>query len=151
MRTIAFTLAFLCTTQAVYGQSAAYLELLRSDIRTNKVQHITEAMQFTEEESTIFWPVYREYEFELMKITDTKVALIRDFAANYESLTDEKARELADGVFDLEEQRTQLMREYFGKLDELLPTTTVAKFFQVERQIMLLLDTQIAAQVPLIK
>ncbi len=151
MRMLALSLAFFCVTQAAYGQSAAYLELLRSDVRTNKVQLITESMQFTDEESTIFWPVYREYEFELTKLTDTRIAMIRDFAANYESLSDEKAKELAEGVFDLEQQRTQLQKKYFDKLDDILPTTTVARFFQVERHMNLLIDTQIAAQVPLIK
>src|SRR5437762_1469201 len=66
----------------------AYTELLRSDLRAQKVAIITEVMQFTEAEDTKFWPVYREYEAELAKINDDRMALIKDYADNYAALTD---------------------------------------------------------------
>ena len=37
-----------------------YLELLRSDIRTEKVAIVTVAMQLDSEQSELFWPIYRE-------------------------------------------------------------------------------------------
>jgi hypothetical protein len=42
----------------------AYVELLRSDIRGQKVAIITELMEFTEAEDAAFWPIYRDYELE---------------------------------------------------------------------------------------
>ena len=62
----------------------AYIELLRSDLRSQKIAIITEVMQFTEDEDTKFWPVYREYETELAKLNDERLALIKDYAANYD-------------------------------------------------------------------
>ncbi len=69
----------------------AYVELLRSDIRAQKVAIITEVMQFTEAEDAKFWPVYREYETELAKINDDRIALIKQYADSYTSLTDATA------------------------------------------------------------
>jgi hypothetical protein len=43
----------------------AYVELMRSDLRTEKVAIITEMMQFSEDEDARFWPIYREYETQL--------------------------------------------------------------------------------------
>ena len=40
----------------------AYVELLRSDVRGQKVAILTEMMDFTEQEDAKFWPIYREYE-----------------------------------------------------------------------------------------
>ena len=40
----------------------AYAELLRSDVRAEKVAILTEVMGFTEAEDKAFWPIYREYE-----------------------------------------------------------------------------------------
>ena len=54
----------------------AYAELLRSDVRTQKVAIITEVMGFTEAEDTAFWPIYREYDAEMAKLGDERVALI---------------------------------------------------------------------------
>ena len=41
---------------------SAYAELLRSDIRLQKVAIITEVMGFTEAEDKAFWPIYRDYD-----------------------------------------------------------------------------------------
>src|SRR5215472_18569082 len=41
---------------------AEYAELLRSDVRAQKVAILTEVMDFTDEESAAFWPIYRDYD-----------------------------------------------------------------------------------------
>ena len=74
----------------------AYAELLRSDVRTQKVAIITEVMGFTETEDAAFWPIYREYDAEMAKLGDERVALIAEYASNYSSLTDAIAEKLAD-------------------------------------------------------
>ena len=40
----------------------AYAELLRSDVRAQKIAILTEVMGFTEAEDKAFWPIYREYD-----------------------------------------------------------------------------------------
>jgi hypothetical protein len=95
--------------------------------------------------------VYREYEFELSKLGDTRVALIKEYAEHYYTLGNEKAKELAKKFFDLEERRTSLKRKYYRKMEKGLPARTVSKFFQVEHRINLLIDVQLAAQLPLIE
>jgi hypothetical protein len=44
-----------------------------------------------------------------------------------------------------------LKKKYFKKFDKVLPSKTVAKFFQLENQINLLIDLQIASELPFIK
>src|SRR5262249_30442010 len=46
----------------------AYAELLRSDVRAQKVAIITQVMDFTEAEDAAFWPIYREYDLEMSKL-----------------------------------------------------------------------------------
>jgi hypothetical protein len=142
----------LLVNSVSYGKGVdAYIQLLRSDARTQKAAVITEAMQFTDEESSAFWPVHREYELELSEIIDNRIELIKDYAQNYDNLTDEKARELAKKVFAMEKRRTKLKKKYFKKFEKALSATIAAKFIQVENQINLLVDLQIASGLPLIK
>jgi len=150
MKRLLFVMVFVLATTVGYAQDA-YIELLRSDVKTKKVAIITEAMQFTNEEAKAFWPVYREYEFELTKIGDGRLELIKDYAQNYETMTDEKAKELVDRALKLEGKRTKLKKKYFKKFDKVLSSKTAAKFFQLENQINLLIDLQIASELPLIK
>ena len=70
---------------------SAYAELLRSDVRAQKVAIITEVMGFTEAEDKAFWPIYREYDVEMAKLGDERVAMIADYAKNY-STADRRAR-----------------------------------------------------------
>jgi hypothetical protein len=126
----------------------AYSDLLRSDIRAQKVAVITEVMQFTDAEDAKFWPVYREYEAALAKINDDRLKLIADYATNYDKLTDAAADRLAVAALGLEAKRHALKVEYYDRFKAVLPAKTAARFLQVENQILLLLDLQIAASLP---
>ena len=127
----------------------AYIELLRSDLRTKKIALITEVMQFTEDEDAAFWPVYRGYEFELGRLTDDRLRLIERYAEVYNNLTDATADELVVKMLDLEARRNALKEKYYGKLKAALPARTAARVIQVENQIQLLVDLQIAASLPI--
>jgi hypothetical protein len=128
-----------------------YVELLRSDLRTQKVAIITEMMNFTEEEDRKFWPIYRDYETELAKINDDRIALIAEYADAYEKMTDETAARIGARALELEGRRHALKQKYFERFKSVLPAVTAVRFFQVENQILLLLDLQIAASLPVIK
>ncbi len=128
-----------------------YVELLRSDLRTQKVAIIAEMMQFNEADDKKFWPIYREYETELAKINDDRIALIADYAASYEGMTDAIADRIALGALDLEGRRNELKSKYYARFKAALSPLTAAKFLQVENQILLLLDLQIAAALPVVR
>ena len=130
---------------------SAYVQLLRSDIRAQKVAIITEVMDFSEAEDAKFWPVYREYEAELGKINDDRLSLINEYANNYDTLTDAVADRLAKGALDVEGKRTALKTKYYDRFRSALSAKTAARFLQVENQILLLLDLQIASALPLAK
>ncbi len=142
----------LLANTVTYGKGVeTYVELLKSDLRTVKVAIITEAMGLTDEESSAFWPVHREYEHELSEIIDDRIELIKDYIQNYDDLTEAKAREIAKRVFALEKRRTKLKKKYFKRVEKALSAVAAAKFIQVENQINLVADLQIASELPLIK
>src|SRR5260370_37590536 len=93
----------------------AYMELLRSDVKAQKVEIITEVMDFDDADAAKFWPIYRQYDADLTKLGDLKLALIKDYTDHYATLSDAKARELPAGVFDLEHQRTELKKKHFDR------------------------------------
>ena len=126
----------------------AYIELLRSDLRTTKVAVITEVVQFTDDEDKAFWPVYRDYELEHARLTDDRLRLIETYAEVYSRLTDAAADDLVVKMLDLEARRIVMKQQYYRKLKAALPARTAARVIQVENQIQLLVDLQIAASLP---
>jgi len=127
----------------------AYAELLRSDLRTQKVAILTEVMGFTEAEDAAFWPIYREYEGEMAKLGDERVALVAEYAKNFEQLSDEVADKLAARALDLESRRQALKGKYYQKVRSAMKARTALRFLQVEHQLLLLTDLQIAAALPI--
>ncbi len=148
MKIIIFSLLALIYTTSLAQDK--YLELVRSDLKTQKVALITEAMDFTDDQAGIFWPIYREYDFELTKLGDRKINLIKDYAANFENMTDEKAKELIETAFDIDSDLLELKKKYFKVFSTALSPTTAARYMQVENQIQLLLNLKIASELPLI-
>jgi hypothetical protein len=127
----------------------AYAELLRSDVRTEKVAIITEVMGFTEAEDAAFWPIYREYDKEMAALGDERAALIADYARQYSSLTDAAADKLALKALDLEARRDAVKAKLYDRVKKALPARTALRVLQVEHQLQLLIDLQIAALLPI--
>ena len=165
VRHVLVTLVVLAAaTSAAAGQSAqsqsqqaktlnlsAYAELLRSDVRAEKVAIITEVMGFTEAEDAAFWPIYREYDAEMAKLGDERVALIAEYAKNYEQMTDAVADGLATKALDLQRRRQAVEAKYYERVKAALKPKQALRYLQVEHQLLLLIDLQIAAALPIAK
>lgn len=128
---------------------AAYAELLRSDVRAQKTAILTEVMGFTEAEDAKFWPIYREYDLEMAKLGDQRLSLIADYAKEYATLTDEGADRLAKRALELEAGRQAVKGKYYERVKTALSPRTAMRFLQVEHQLLLLIDLQIAAALPI--
>lgn len=126
----------------------SYIEMMRSDVKTEKTEMITEVMEFSEEEATIFWPIYREYQFELDKIGDEYFATIKDFAKDYDTLTDDKATDLTKRGIKVREKRLDLQKDYFKKFSKALSPVRAARWLQLENQIGLILELQLVSEIP---
>lgn len=127
---------------------SAYAELLRSDLRTQKVAIITEVVGFTEDEDKVFWPLYREYEADLAKLGDERLAMIKDYATRYSELTDADANRLGGQALDLEARRQSLKAGFYDKVRKAISPRTALRYLQVEQQIQLIIDLQVAASLP---
>ena len=129
----------------------AYVELLRKDLKKDKVVILTDLMQLSPEESAKFWPVYNEYDKALTKLADERIAFIRMYAENYGSLTDQKVTQIATGLLDVDARRNQLKKQYFQRMSQTVSVKQAARFLQIENQIEKLVDLQIAASLPIVE
>jgi len=131
-----------------YQTEDAYIDSLRADLKADKTTLITEAMQFSEKDAAAFWPVYKRYEGEDVKLNDERVSLIKTYSNTWTTLADGDARTLVKKALDLESRRNDLRRKYFSEFSKVLPGLTVAKFFQLEHRLDVLVDLRIASELP---
>jgi hypothetical protein len=126
------------------------IELLRKDIRSQKKELIALNLSLTAKEATNFWPVYDQYQAEYKKIGDAKVALIMEYAQNLGTMTDDQALDYLKRSDEISESVIQLRNKYVPLVNQVLPGKKTATFFQLERRIELLVEVQIASQIPLL-
>ena|SRR5260221_7776287 len=129
----------------------SYIDLMRADVKAEKVQVLGAMMQFSPDEASAFWPIYKSYDADLTKLGDQKLALIKEYADNYESMTDEKADELVQKSFELVSARNALLKNCYEQVKSKMGAKTAARFVQVEHQLVLIIDLQIASQLPAVK
>ena len=127
------------------------IQLLRQDLRSQKKQLIAANLTLTDVEATKFWPVYDQFSAEMAKLGDQKYALIKEYAQNFGTLTDEQAKSLTNRSLALDEAYVQLRIKYVPIIGKVLPGTKSATFFQMERRISTLIDLQLASQIPLVQ
>ena len=130
---------------------AAYAELLRGELRTEKVAILTQVMGFSEAEDKAFWPIYREYDLAMAKLGDERVELIQSYAKNYSNVTDAVADQLATRAMDLQVKRNAALAACYEKVKKATSSRTALRFLQVEHQLLLLTDLQIAASLPIVE
>jgi len=127
------------------------IQLLRSDLQAGKNQIITATMQFTDAESTAFWPIYRDFAHDQQVIGDERVQLIKDYAANYDSMDDNKAKDMVQRMINVEDKTLNLREDYWPKFMKALGAKRAAKFYQVDSRLSLLINLQLTSAVPLIQ
>jgi hypothetical protein len=128
----------------------ADIQLLRSDVQADKNQIIAHTMQFTDSESTAFWPVYRDYSRDQQLIGDERVQLIKDYAQHYDAIDDVKAKNMVQRLLNIEAKTVNLRQEYWPKFEKALGAKRAAKFFQVDNRLCLLVNVQLASDIPLV-
>ena len=126
------------------------IQLLRSDVQSDKNQIIADTMQFTDVESKAFWPVYRDYARDQQLIGDDRVQLIKDYAKNYDSMDDPKARDMVQRMINIEDRTLNLREDYWPQFMKALGAKRAAKFYQVDNRITLLVNLQLTAEIPII-
>jgi len=126
----------------------AYIDAIRADLRSDKIEVIASAMQFNDKDAAAFWPVYKRYEAEQGKLNDERIQVIKNYADSWATLTDAEAKVLAQRSLELESRRAELKKKYFGEFNKVLPGLTVAKFVQLEYRLDLLVDVKIASELP---
>ena len=125
------------------------IRLTRVAIQLERQSLVTQAMDLTPEEMETFWPLYREYRLEAVKIGDRIVGLIERYAANYYDLTDAMASKLLTDLVKIEQARANLKAKYLPKFKKVLPAKKVARFYQVENKMDIAILSEVTEQIPL--
>jgi len=129
-----------------------YLQLLRSDFNSAKVEIINRIMKLSADDAKKFWPIYREYENELGKQAVSRAEFIAEFIQSHQDGTFDNARakDMARRWFKGQRARLDLIEKYHGKIEKALSSIQAGQFLQIENQLGIFIDLTIASEMPLV-
>jgi len=159
MNTVRFVSAFaLAVLPALAGAQVnpAFSDLTeateqaRTIVQTERKLIISQGLSLSAEESNAFWPIYDKYMADLKAAGDLRVKVITDYAANYDNLSEQTARQLIADSIRYQETVLKVRKSYLRKFRKALPETKLARFYQLENKLDSITNFALARQIPLV-
>jgi hypothetical protein len=127
------------------------LDLLRSDLRSQRKQLIAANLKLTDAEATKFWPIYDQYISELIKINDRKFALIQEYADNWGKMTNDQSLSFIRNWVGMDIEIAHLRQKYVPIVAKIIDGKKTATFLQLDRRIAMMIELQVSSQMPLVQ
>lgn len=125
------------------------LELLLINKAVQKKAIVLSNMGLQGETKEKFGNLYDEYQEKLMKHRISELELIRNYAVDYNNMTDKNANKIITQWVSIEEAQIVLKKNYMAKFKKVMPSADVIRYFQIENRLQLLREAQTSSLIPL--
>jgi len=126
------------------------VELLRANLRENRKELMAQNMTLTADEATKFWPIFDQYRQEAIKPNDERWALIKEYAANYDTMTDAQAQDYLKRAAAVDQELLALRLKYVPAFQKVISAKKTALWYQIDRHIDLMINLQLSSIIPLV-
>ena len=139
-------------TTGVFAQSTNKedLDVIQGIYGKSKKELAAAYMAIPEAQSAAFWVVYDEFEVERKALGQAKVAVINDYATNYETLNDESADKIAKAALKNNMDYQKLFGKFYDKYKKAVGAVSAAKIIQFEIYMQTAVQTEIQNSIPFI-
>lgn len=125
------------------------LQMFRFALEMDKEVFVKKSMALDPATETKFMTAFYPFNAKLVKLNEKRLAIIADYAVNFDKMTNAKADELAKRTFDFRTQRTALNASYYKAVKKATSAIVAARAMQVENIIQGAADVAISSKLPL--
>ena len=133
----------------VLAETAPAIDI--EELFAEKKALVKEAMQLTEKESAVFWPLYDDNEKKDLIIFKKRVAHFRKYNQERKNLSNKMAESMMNEYLQIEAEALSSKREMLKKFNKKLPSKKVYQYFVLEELLEAGFFCQIAENLPEIK
>jgi Spy/CpxP family protein refolding chaperone len=126
------------------------VEMLRANLRAKRKELTAQNMSLTADEATKFWPIFDQYRKEAVKPNNDRWALIKEYAANYNTMTDAQAEDYMKKATAVDQQLVALRLRYVPAFEKVISAKQTALWYQIDRHIDLMIDLQLSSTIPMV-
>jgi hypothetical protein len=135
-----------------FGQatSASEEELVKSYFKLSKKALFEANMNLSDAQAIAFWPLYNKFETEAGKLQDDRIAFLKDYAENFENITDEQADEFIKRVFQYRKKMLALKMKYYKQVKKATNALVATRFLEIEQYVQTAVRYEIMEALPFV-
>lgn len=107
--------------------------------------------QLSPQQLEAFWSVYGEYEKSRGAITDQRMALLKDYATKYKTMTGADATGWLNTVAKIQTDEIALRKKYADMVAQKVSPAAAARFWQIDDYITTAAKLDVLDNIPLVK
>lgn len=117
-------------------------------------QYLLANIPLGKDEGDGFWPLFRDYRRDILKLQDQRAKVIAEYAETFRTMTGDRAKSMVESFLAADEGIVKVKRDYLKKFRKFLPETKVARVFLLDERansaeaVMLLSKIPVAGEQP---
>lgn len=127
------------------------VDLIQAAFGMDKKAAIAEFIKPAETQKAAFWKLYDEYETQRKELGKQRIALLEQYAEQYNTLTSEQADTWTNKVMDLQKKTDKLIATYYYKILQISDGIVATQFYQFENYVLSVIRAQILIEIPFVE
>jgi len=125
------------------------VDLMQSVFGMEKKAMIAEYVKIDPTQADAFWIQYDAYETARKELGKKRIALLEQYAQNYDKMTYETADKWTTDLISLATQTDKLIVSYYKKIKKVTNPVVAAQFYQIEGYILSGIRVTLLEELPL--
>ena len=126
------------------------IEQFRANLRAMRKELMAQNMNLSADEATRFWPVFDQYRKDAIKPNDERWALIKEYAKNYNTMTEAQAQDYMKRATAVDQQLLALRLKYVPVFEKVVSPKKAALWYQIDRHIDLMINLRLSSVIPMV-
>ena len=152
MKKYVLIIAVLFLASFAHAQSnKEEVDLMQAAFGMDKKAAVADFVKPSATQKDAFWKLYDEYETQRKVLGKQRIALLEQYAAQYQTMTSEQADAWTKKVIDLQKKTDNLIVTYYGKVKLVSDGIVATQFYQIENFILTAIRAKILQNVPFLE
>ncbi len=151
MKKVFLTLVAILMISSLNAQTKEEVDLLQAAFGMEKKAMVADFVQPSAANQEAFWLLYDEYETARKELGAKRVNHLKQYAENYNSMTNETADAWMSEVLKLQTASDKLVASYYKKIKKETDPITALKFYHIESYILTSIRIAVLEDIPFVK
>jgi hypothetical protein len=139
------------TTESEGTKVKATMVKFQDDLQALEADAVAKSVTLNAEEAAAFWPQFKAYQAEQREIADGQIDAVKNFADNFQTLSDADAQAYVSALLERDRQVHELRVKYLGLYAKTIGPRKAATVVHLARKLGFASQARLAEVIPLVR